>query len=210
MQATGLTSAMLLSYLDHVGGPQAVADVLRRCGLQAREAELRDPGSALTWETKIALLDATARVLDNAGFVPEMVSFALAQSVAGALISQLRSVASPELVLRELGAVEAQLGREDAAEVLWVHPGRAMLRFAPRTPGRAHPLECECTAALLAEIPALVGRRPGRVSHPECVASGAEACLFELRWQLRPGELLGRRLSRARWGYSEHAPQTRA
>src|SRR6267143_4049489 len=76
-ETSGVTSALLLAYLDRTGGADAVAEVLRRCGLSDCEAELRDENCWFSWETKIALLEATAEVLDDPDFLVEMAAMAL-------------------------------------------------------------------------------------------------------------------------------------
>jgi hypothetical protein len=58
--------------------------VLRRCGLEDCERELRDENSWFSWETKIALFEAAAGVLGNPEFMDEMAAYGLDANVAGA------------------------------------------------------------------------------------------------------------------------------
>src|ERR1700682_488990 len=84
-ETSGVTSALLLAYLDRMGGPDAVAAVLRRCELSGCEAELRDENCWFAWQTKIELFEATAQVLDNPEFLVDMAALALDLKVAGGL-----------------------------------------------------------------------------------------------------------------------------
>ena len=59
-ETSGITSNLVLTYADRHGGPSAVAEILRRCGLEDREAELRDDGSWFSFATKIRLFEAAA------------------------------------------------------------------------------------------------------------------------------------------------------
>lgn len=94
-EASGVTSALLLAYLDRVGGPDALGEVLRRCGLSDQEAELRDENCWFSWQTKIELFEATAQVLDNPDFLVDMATMALDMRVAGGLKVALRMLGSP-------------------------------------------------------------------------------------------------------------------
>src|ERR1700681_5110270 len=84
-ETSGVTSALLLAYLDRMGGPDAVAAVLRRCGLSGCEAELRDENCWFAWQTKITLFETTAQVLDRPDFLLDMAAMALDMKVARGL-----------------------------------------------------------------------------------------------------------------------------
>src|ERR1700682_6681221 len=91
-ETSGVTSALLLGYLDRVGGPDAVGEVLRRCELSGCEAELRDENSWFSWQTKITLFETAAQVLDQPDFLLDMAAMALDRKVAGGLDGGLRAV----------------------------------------------------------------------------------------------------------------------
>jgi hypothetical protein len=101
-ETSGVTSALLLGYLDRVGGPDAVAEVLRRCELSGCEAELRDENCWFSWQTKITLFEATAQVLDQPDFLLDMAAMALDMKVARGLKVALRTLGSPQLVYRSI------------------------------------------------------------------------------------------------------------
>ncbi len=94
-ETSGVTSALVLAYLDRTGGPDAVAEVLRRCELSDCETELRDENCWFSWRTKIALFEATAHVLGDPDFLVDMAAMALDLKVAGGLKVALRTLGSP-------------------------------------------------------------------------------------------------------------------
>ena len=193
-ETSGLTSALLLAYLDRVGGRDAVEAVLDRCGLQGCEQELRDENTWFSWETKIALFEATAEVLDRPDFLADMAAFAMDANVAGGLKLALRTLGSPQFVFRNIVRANARFVRSHVLELLKLEQGYASLRFSEIGGGRRHHrLDCDYTAGLLARVPELFGLPAAEVNHGQCAARGADACIFELRWQERPAT--GRRMT---------------
>jgi diguanylate cyclase (GGDEF)-like protein len=193
-ESSGVTSAMVLAYVESEGGREAVRKVLARCGLQLCEAELRDENTWFSWETKIALFTAAGEVLQCPDFLERMGSFVLDANVAGGLKVALRTLGSPQFVLRNIVRANARFVRSHVLELLALEEGYARLRFTSLgDPPRYHRLDCDYTSALLAVIPGLFGLPPASVSHHQCAARGAVACIFDLRWQERPA--IGRRLA---------------
>src|SRR5437764_14552403 len=91
-ETSGVTSALLLAYVERVGGHAAVEAVLRHCGLEDCEQELRDENSWFSWETKIALFEATAEVLDRPDFMADLAAFGMDSNVAGGSKVALRTL----------------------------------------------------------------------------------------------------------------------
>ena len=182
-ETSGVTSALLLAYLDRMGGPDAVAAVLRRCGLSGCEAELRDENCWFAWQTKIELFEATAQVLDNPGFLVDMAALALDLKVAGGLKVALRTLGSPQLVYRSVVRANARFNGSHAMELISIGPGQARTRFVDISGERRfHHFDCEYSAALLSVVPELFGLPRAQLTHLECVGDGADSCVYELRW----------------------------
>jgi diguanylate cyclase (GGDEF)-like protein/putative nucleotidyltransferase with HDIG domain len=182
-ETSGLTSALLLDYVEQAAGRDAMLEVLRRCGLEQCEDELRDENSWFSWETKIALFEATAQVLDDPDFLRGLAAHALDSNVAGGLKVALRTLGSPQFVLRNIVRANARFVRSHVLEVVELKDGHGVLRFtAIDERRRYHRLDCDYTSGLLAMIPQLFGLPPATVSHAQCAAEGADACLFELHW----------------------------
>ena len=182
-ETAGITTALLLAYLERAGGREAVGEVLRRCGLEGREAALRDESCWFSFETKIALFEASADVLDDPDFFDGMAAMALDLNVAGALKVALRTFGSPELVYRNIVRANARFNGSHKMEMLAVGPGHARVSFREIGGGpRFHPLDCRYNQALLPIVPRLFGLPDARLTHPECVADGADACVYDMTW----------------------------
>src|SRR5919112_1640661 len=64
-QTAGVTTRLILDYVERERGREAVDAVLRASGQSGREAQLRDENHWSSYATKIALLEAAAEVLDD-------------------------------------------------------------------------------------------------------------------------------------------------
>jgi diguanylate cyclase (GGDEF)-like protein len=186
-ETSGVTSALLLAYLDKVGGGRVIEAVLARCGLEGCERELRDENTWFSWETKIALFEATGEVLGKPDFLAEMAAYAMDANVAGGLKLALRTLGSPQFVFRNIVRANARFVRSHVLELLRMEDGHVTLRWSEIGGGRRHHhLDCDYTGAMLARVPELFGLPAAEVNHSQCAANGADGCIFELRWQERP------------------------
>ncbi len=191
-ETSGVTSALLLAYLDRAGGPEAIAQVLERCGLAGCEAELRDENSWFSWETKIALFEATAAVLDKPDFLEQMAGLALDLNVGSGLKVALRTLGSPQLVYRSIVRANARFNGSHAMELISIGRGEACIRFCGiGDEQRFHRLDCHYSAAMLRVVPELFGLPKAQLRHRKCVGSGDDSCVYELVW--REHISLGRR-----------------
>ena len=183
-EASGVTSRLLLCYLERVGGREAIDEVLARTGLTGEEAALWDENTWFSFETKIRLFEAASDVLDNPRFLDEMGALALDLNVAGALKVALRTLGSPQFVYRNVVRANARFNGSHVMEMVEIGNGHARVRYRDAQGGRRfHPLDCRYNRSLLPQVPRLFGLPAGRVEHRQCVADGAEACVYELTWQ---------------------------
>ncbi len=179
-ETSGVTSALLLAYLDREGGADAVAEVLSRCGLSGCEAELRDENCWFSWQTKIELFEATADVLDDPDFLVEMATLALDVKVGGGLKVALRTLGSPQLVYRSIVRANARFNGSHAMELISVGRGQTRTRFVDISGERRfHHLDCEYSAAMLSIVPELFGLPRAQLTHVACV--GGRSRLVRVR-----------------------------
>src|SRR5579884_3688511 len=191
-ETSGITSVLLLAYLDRAGGQGAVDEVLERCGLADAETELRDENCWFSWETKIRLFEATADVLAKPDFLEEMAALSLDLNVGSGLRAALRTLGSPQLVYRSVVRANARFNGSHAMELVSIGRRQAITRFHDIAgQGRYHPLDCQYSAAMLRIVPALFALPPAQLRHRECVGDGDEACVYELEWREYAG--IGRR-----------------
>src|SRR4051794_32717365 len=183
-EGSGVTSRLLLCYLDLAGGREAVDPVLAPRGLTGAGAELWDENAWFSFDTKIRLFEATQEVLDKPDFLEEMGALALDLNVGGALKVALRTLGSPQFVYRNIVRANARFNGSHVMELLEIANGHARVGFGEIGGGRRfHPLDCAYNRALLPSVPRLFGLPAARIAHPQCVADGADTCIYELTWQ---------------------------
>ena len=199
---SGVTTSLVLAYLEKDGGRAAVDAVLAHAGLADREAELRDEGSWHTFTTKIKLFEAAEAVTGDSDVCRAMGASALELNVAPALKLALRAFGSPKLVYANVARANTRFSWSHKMELVDLDSRRARLQWVDISGEGFHRLDCDYNRGLLACIPQLFGLRPAHISHPECALRGGERCVYEARWESRVGGLKrvagGRRAERRR------------
>jgi diguanylate cyclase (GGDEF)-like protein len=179
---SGLTSRLILSYVEREGGRDAVDRVLAMTGMTQREAEMRDENSWFSFDQKIALWSATCEVLGDPRAALHGGAAALELSVAEGLKRALRALGSPELVFRNVVRANAKFNWSHKLESEPLGPQRMRLRYIDLCGIGYHRLDCDYTAGLLSVIPQLFGLPAAKVTHDLCGSEGAECCEFEVSW----------------------------
>lgn len=64
-ETNGITSRLELLYAERAGGPEAVDEVLVRCGMSDRHEQLLDENYWFSYDQKIALFEAASEVLGD-------------------------------------------------------------------------------------------------------------------------------------------------
>src|SRR5688572_8581556 len=95
---SGVTTSLVLAYLEKRAGRTAVDAALEHAGLADREAELRDEGAWHSFATKIRLFEAAAHVTGDREVCRAMGAAALELNIAPALKLALRAFGSPRMV----------------------------------------------------------------------------------------------------------------
>ncbi|HEV2075451.1 MAG TPA: sensor domain-containing diguanylate cyclase, partial [Thermoleophilaceae bacterium] len=187
-EASGLTSRLILAYVERRGGRRAVDAVLQRAGLADREEELRDENAWFADATRVRLFEAAAAVLDDPLVARRIGESAIDLGVGGALKLGLRTLGSPRLLYSNIAQANAKFNAVHRMDVLELGDGRARIRNVPLAGIEYHPSDCEYNVGLLSCVPALFGEPPARVSHPVCIANGADECIYVAEWtgEVRP------------------------
>jgi diguanylate cyclase (GGDEF)-like protein len=180
--SSGITSRLVLEYVERVGGRPAVDAVLARCGTSDREAWLRDESSWLPYQTKIDLFHAAAEVLDDPEVMRHIGERALEFNVGQGLTLALRALGSPRLVYQNIVRANAKFSRSHAMELMELRADFARIRFVDLIGVDFEPLDCQYNEGLLTCTPGLFGLPPAHVGHPECMGDGAPACVYEVSW----------------------------
>ena len=179
---SGVTSRLILVYVERAGGSEAVKRVLAQAGLQESEAELRDENSWFSFETKLALWEAAESELGDPKIAEHVGASVLDFSVGHALKRTLRALGSAELVYGNVVRANSKFNWAHRLEVVDKGPSRIYLRYTDVSGVGYHRYDCEYTTGLLSTVPQLFGLPPARVTHPVCGALGHGACEFEVDW----------------------------
>ncbi|HEX8123669.1 MAG TPA: diguanylate cyclase [Solirubrobacteraceae bacterium] len=199
---SGVTTSLVLAYLESRAGRGAVAAALAHAGLGDRETDLRDEGSWHSFETKIRLFEAAEAVTGDSEVCRRMGAAALELNVAPALKLALRAFGTPRMVYANVARANTRFSWSHRMDLVDLGPRRARLQWVDISGEGFHRLDCDYNRGLLACIPQLFGLRPAHISHPECALRGGERCVYEARWDHAAtgvrGLLRGRRATRRR------------
>jgi diguanylate cyclase (GGDEF)-like protein len=179
---SGLTSRLILSYVEREAGGQAVERVLARAGLSDAEERLRNENCWFSYKTKLALWSAAEEVLGDLEVAQHVGAAALDLSVAMGLKRALRALGTPGFVYGNVVRANAKFNWAHELVVIDRDAGRVRLRYTDVCGVGYHHYDCDYTRGLLATVPQLFGLPPARVAHPVCGARGGPWCEFEVHW----------------------------
>jgi diguanylate cyclase (GGDEF)-like protein len=164
---SGLTSRIILAYVERKAGEVAVDRVLERAGLADRKAALLDEGSWFSFDEKITLWEAAAQELGDPRVSLHAGQAAIDLGVAAGLKRALRALGSPELVYRNVVRANAKFNCAHRLECEPIGPQRMRLRYSDLCGAGYHPLDNDYTAGLLSVVPQLFGLPAAHVSFTE-------------------------------------------
>src|SRR5271166_2617318 len=179
---SGLTSRLILAYVEREAGGQAVRRMLAQAGLAGSENGLRDENYWFSYETKLALWSAAEQTLDDPLVAEHVGAAALDLSVAIGLKRALRALGTPGFVYLNVVRANAKFNWAHQLDVLDRGPGRVRMRYTDIAGVGYHRYDCAYTKGLLATVPQLFGLPPARVTHRVCGADGDPWCDFDVRW----------------------------
>jgi diguanylate cyclase (GGDEF)-like protein/putative nucleotidyltransferase with HDIG domain len=182
-QTGGVTTRLILDYVQREGGPDAVRRLLRSRGLENREQDLRDEHNWCSYATKIAMLEAAAEVLDDPVAARHIGEAGMDFNVAPGLKLSLRALGSLRLLYKNIPRTCSKFTSTHRMEALEVGRGHAKIAYTDISGSGYHPADCELNQGFLSCAPILFGLPLARVSHPVCARDGGDTCVYELRWQ---------------------------
>src|ERR671935_3027450 len=181
-ETSGMTSRLILAYVEHRGGRAAVDRVLEICRLEDAEPDLRNEGHWFSFATKIRLLMAAAEVLDDPQVARHLGECAIDLNVGEALKLTLRALGSPRLVYENVVRANGKFTTTARMDLLESSSSHAHIAYVDVSGTPFHPLDCEYNVGMLSCVPALFGLPLARVSHPVCAGDGGEACVYDVSW----------------------------
>ncbi len=179
---SGLTSRLLLAYVEREAGGQAVKRMLRNACLSDAEEQLRDENHWFSYDTKLELWSAAEEVLDDPCVAEHVGASALDLAVAMGLKRALRALGTPGFVYGNVARANAKFNWAHRLEVVSRDQTSARMRYTDLARVGYHRYDCEYTKGLLTTVPSLFDLPRAHVAHSVCGATGASCCEFDVRW----------------------------
>ena len=183
-ETNGITSRLVLLYVDRAAGPHAVDEVVQRAGLAERKQLLLDENYWFSYDEKIALFEAAADVLGDDQFMLRVGETAMDMNVGQGLKVALRALGTPRLVYQNVVRANAKFSGAHEMTLLDLDSEHAVIRYSDLTDQRRyHPLDCQYNQAMLATVPEIFGLRRAEIAHSACGCDGGDGCVYEIRWE---------------------------
>ncbi|MGO9319721.1 MAG: diguanylate cyclase [Solirubrobacteraceae bacterium] len=179
---SGLTSRLILAYVEREAGGRAVERMLDRAGLSGAEERLRDENHWFSYETKLALWSAAEEALEDPEIAEHVGASVLDVSVGVGLKQTLRALGTPGFVYGNVVRANAKFNWAHQLVVVERGAGRVRMRYTDIAGVGYHRYDCGYTKGLLATVPRLFGLPLAHVAHPVCGARGDQWCEFDVRW----------------------------
>src|SRR4051812_23383511 len=182
-QTGGVTTRLILDYVEREGGREAVARLLERAGLTSREHELRDEDNWSSYSTKIAMLESAAKVLDDPLAARHIGEAGMDFNVAPGLTRSLRALGSLRLLYKNIPKTCSKFTSTHRMEALEVGRHHARIAYTDTSGTGYHPADCELNVGFLSCAPIVFGLPLARITHPVCARDGGDTCIYEIRCQ---------------------------
>jgi diguanylate cyclase (GGDEF)-like protein/putative nucleotidyltransferase with HDIG domain len=182
-QTGGVTTRLILDYVEREGGREAVERLLRRAGIEHREHDLRNEDNWSSYATKIAMLEGAAEVLDDPLAARHIGEAGMDFNVAPGLILSLRALGSLRLLYKNIPKTCSKFTSTHRMEALEVGKRHARIAYTDVSGTGYHPADCELNVGFLSCAPRVFGLPLARISHPVCAREGGDTCVYEIRWQ---------------------------
>ncbi|MFL5886432.1 MAG: HD domain-containing phosphohydrolase [Thermoleophilaceae bacterium] len=179
----GVTTRLVLSYVEREGGRPALDELLRITGLEAEEARLRDENQWFSYQKKIRLLDAAAEVLDDPLAARHIGEAGLDFDVGGGLKLSLRALGSLRLLYKNIVRTCSKFTLTHKMEAVEIGKHHARINYVDVSGTGYDFADCQLNLGLLSCAPGIFGLPLARVNHPICARDGGDTCVYELRWQ---------------------------
>ena len=184
-ETSGVTSRLVIAFVEREAGRDGVEQMLRMAGLEDAEQRLRDENHWFSWESKIALLEAAAAVLGESQSEAGRrvgaagLDFNLAQGVK----LSLRALGSPRLIYKNIVRASSKFTQTHRMEAVEVGAHHARVKYFDVAGRGYHPADCGLNVGYLSAAPILFGLPAARISHPVCARDGGDTCVYDIRWE---------------------------
>jgi diguanylate cyclase (GGDEF)-like protein/putative nucleotidyltransferase with HDIG domain len=182
-ETSGVTSRLILSFVERECGRAGVERLLAIAGLEGDEERLRDENHWFSWEKKVALLDAAAEVLADPHCGRSIGAAALDFNLAQGVKLSLRALGTPALVYKNIVRASSKFTLTHRMECVEVGKNHARIVYLDISGRGYHPGDCGLNLGYLSSATVLFGLPPARISHPACARDGGDTCVYDVRWE---------------------------
>jgi diguanylate cyclase (GGDEF)-like protein len=173
---------VLLGLIRTAGGEAAVAALLKHAATTRQASYLEDIDNWISLDEACALLAAGVHQTEDPTFARRVGEQTLHRHVGTQVATLLRSLGSPEAVLRAVAQAAPKFSTVTEMEAIEAGPGHAVVRATSREGFTRRPLLCDWTAGMLTGTPILFGLPLAHVEETECQARGGAQCLYTVTW----------------------------
>lgn len=184
-ETSGVTTQLILSYVEERRGPAAVDELLRLADVADTRDQLLDESHWCSYATRIRLFEAAVQVLEDPRCTYDMGATALRVGLSHSVVLVLRALGSPRQVYRQLPRSVPKFSTTSTMEIVECGPTSATFRYRLHD-GFVHSrLDCLYAQGLMTVVPVLFGLPYAEMVHDECESDGAPACVYQLSWRAR-------------------------
>jgi diguanylate cyclase (GGDEF)-like protein len=175
-------TSVLLRTVRTLKGEAGVNETLVRAGSEHDVGFLENVGNWISLDQAVALLEAGIQVTGDAQLARQVGEQAVRQHAGTQVATLLRSLGSPEAVLRGIMTTAAKFSTVSELEAIETGASHAVVRARAREGFDRHPLMCDWAKGLLSQPCVLFGLPPARVEEIECQARGGSECRYVISW----------------------------
>lgn len=180
---SGLTSRLILSYVERERGRAGVDALVRAADLGVPEERLRDEAFWFDFQTKVALFEAAKEVLEDQHAPRHIGAAAFEINVFPGLKLALRAIGSPRMVYGQIPRIARKFTWAHAFEILELSDAFARMVYSDVADVGYHEVDCDYNLGILSSVATIFERRPAQVRHFECALRGASSCVYDLSWE---------------------------
>lgn len=175
-------TAGIIRRVRAVAGERALAGLLEESGSRRTLAYLEDNGNWVSLDEAVSLFAAAEKVTGDPLIARHVGEDATRQYAGTQVATVLRSLGSPEEMLRQIAVVSSKFSTVTDMEVVELAPGRAIVERRMVPPHAPATCLCEWACGLLSAATMLYGVPPATVRETTCQQRGDERCLIDIAW----------------------------
>jgi diguanylate cyclase (GGDEF)-like protein len=175
-------TSVLLRTVRTLKGEAGVSGMLAHAGSKHGAAFLENADNWISLDEAVALMKAGVRVTGDPLLARRVGEHAVRQHAGTQVATLLRSLGSPEAVLRGITTAAAKFSTVTEMEAIETGPSHAVVRSCTREGFERHPLMCDWAKGLLSQACVLFGLPPAHVEETECQARGGSECRYVISW----------------------------